>query len=138
MKGYNELKDWQIGKEHKVWGTLTMRRYATYDDLIKANKHFFNCVNRQIYGNDYNRKKLRLDNFSTIEKMANGNWHIHFSTTLADGYSIDNFIELLTRSWRNKVKGSGICDIEQIKNKQAVIGYQLKNFFKLGNDNLAI
>ena len=138
MKGYNELKDWQISKEHKVFGTLTMRRYATYDDLIKANRHFFNCVNREIFGNNYNRKKARLDTFSTIEQMANGDWHIHFSSTVADGYSLNEFIELLTRTWRKKVNGSGISLIKQIKNKQAVIGYQLKNFFKLGNNNLAI
>lgn len=138
MKGYNELKDWQCKKNHKVWGTLTMRSLATKEELTRANKHFFNCVNRILFGNQYKRKGTKIDAFSTLQQMANGNWHLHFSTEKADEYSIEEYIRLLTNIWRNKVKGSGRYEVEEIKNKEAVITYQLHDYYKLGNDTLAL
>ena len=137
MRGYNELFDWQIKKKHKIFGTLTMRRKATYNDLTKANKHFLNCVNRQIFGN-YKRKGNRLDTFSTIQQMANGDWHIHFTTELAENYTTDDFIRLLTHIWRHKVNGSGISLINKIRQKEKAIGYLLHDYYKLGNDTLAL
>ena len=137
MKGYNELFDWQIKKKHKIFGTLTMKRIATYNDLTKANKHFFNCVNRHLFGN-YKRKGNRLDTFSTIQQMANGDWHIHFTTEMAENYTADDFIKLLTNIWRNKVNGSGISLINKIRDKKKAIGYLLHDYYKLGNDTLAI
>jgi len=138
MKGYNELIDWQTKKNHQVFGTLTMRRFASYDDLIKANKHFINCLNRHLFGNNFKRKNQKLDTFSTIQPMANGDYHIHFTSALPDNYNTNDFIQLLTQIWRNNVNGSGISLIKQINNKEATIKYLLHDYYKMGNDTLAL
>jgi hypothetical protein len=70
--------------------------------------------------------------------MANGDWHIHFTTELAENYTADDFIKLLTHIWRHKVNGSGISLINKIRQKEKAIGYLLHDYYKLGNDTLAL
>lgn len=139
QKLYFEMHNWIDNYNFKIFGTLTLRNEATNESMRKATKHFFNCVNRKVFGNAHTRRKRhKLKTATTLQQMAIGNWHTHFVLELADYYEEEKFINLLKNIWQTKVKGAGKCEIEAIKHKKKAIGYILHDINKLGTDTLAL
>ena len=139
-EGYNELVSFIKQKDWQIFGTLTFRFAVSKEQAEKELNKFWNIVDRKLYGNLSWRKNIRTKRLCFLQNgKINDNNHIHFVANTIDGVNIKDFIIILEYFWRRKIKSSGKENvIKEAESLEAVSKYLMHEFYKLGNDTLAL
>jgi hypothetical protein len=140
-KGYNEMCDYiKHTSNWQIFGTLTFAKNVNIDNAEKALNCFWNIVDRALLGNLSYRKNIKTKRLCFLQSGANNkNFHIHFVANTINGVKIEDFIKILKYFWQTKIKNAGKeIKIEDTKNLIAVSKYVMHEFYKLGNDTLAL
>jgi hypothetical protein len=138
--GYNELVNYIKQKDWQIFGTLTFKFDVSKEQAEKELNKFWNIIDRKLYGNLSWRKNIRSERLCFLQNgKINENNHIHFVANTIDGIDVKDFIIILEYFWRKKIKSSGKENvIEQLENLEAASKYSMHEFYKLGNDTLAL
>ena len=105
---------------HAVTLNLKQSEFTTLGNRVKLCpqsasqnlRHLFNLINRQTFGNQFKRKKMRLDCFPVLERSSAGNLHYHLilRNTFSDDFNLQA-MKLLIKELSNK-KWFGYEDVE--------------------------
>jgi hypothetical protein len=138
--GYNELVNFIKQKDWQIFGTLTFRFVVSREQAEKELNKFWNIIDRKLYGNLRWRKNIRTERLCFLQNgKINENNHIHFVANTITGVDVKDFIIILKYFWRRKIKSSGKeINIKYVKSLEAASRYLMHEFYKLGNDTLAL
>ena len=139
-EGYNELVSFIKQKDWQIFGTLTFRFDVSKEQAEKELNKFWNIIDRKLNGNLSWRKNIRTKRLCFLQNgKINNNNHIHFVANTIDGVDVRDFIIILKYFWQRKIKSSGKeINIKCIRNLEATSKYLMHEFYKLGNDTLAL
>lgn len=138
--GYEELVGFIRQNEWQVFGTFTFKFNVEKEQAERALNIFWNIVDRKLFGNLSYRKNVRSKRLCFLQSgKSNNNHHIHFVANSVDGLAIEDFGLILKYIWQSKIVNAGKeIRIEKIRSLDATSRYLAHEFYKLGNDTLAL
>ncbi len=168
--------DWIIQKDFSDWGdalfvTLSNRislkyenekgigfKRITLEDTQQNLRHWYNLLNRKVYGKDFKNKKKRLRILPVTERTRNKDGklriHHHLIIEKPEHYDTESFYVQILLNWektrygivsikdydevRNKVTNIPVCNMQEIYDMQNLKEYVLKARTKLSVDDIDI
>ena len=168
--------DWLVGKDFSDWGdalfvTLSNRislkyenekgigfKTITLNDTQQNLRHWYNLLNRKVYGKDFKNKKKGLRILPVTERTRNGDGkrriHHHLIIEKPEHYDTESFYVQILLNWektrygivsvkhydevRNKVVHIPVCNMQEIYDMQNLKEYVLKARTKLSVDDIDI
>ena len=126
--------DWDLAM------TLTCKENTTEDQALKTIRHFWNVIDRELYGNQarYGKRSKRVCFVETGYDNTNFHFHILALTPADKNMDVERYGEFLAAHWRELPHHAGhVNDIAPIRSGVGCMIYSSKST-KYNSDGLEL
>jgi hypothetical protein len=129
---------WASKSDWDVAATFTFPAYVTESQARKIFKHFWNKIDKRIYGNAARKHNKRVQRLSFIEGIENGNVHYHVIAKTPDRFDYKMFRQILLLQFEELSGAGSHNEVKRTTDENGWLGYISKGIKTFSADALDV